>query len=151
MSLGVFKRFILNMQRREQDMSGVFSGGNDHFIFEMEGWLRELEYFLATVSHMKTRLAYVVEKLQDQSLLEEAEVCQNELVEIGNQLQQLRMENKKVMEELPLKLITVHPAVEKKYLQQHKELKAAHLNVKEFFEKVRTHFDQFHEKTRFMA
>lgn len=117
--------------------------GGNHFSFENEAWLRELDFLITEVSYMKILLAIVVELISDKSSLDLAEMYQNKLLDLELALNQNRGVVKKHIETIKLNLITLHPANEKRNSANHNKLRNDVENVERDYIFLKNEFNKF--------
>lgn len=115
----------------------------NHFSFEVDAWLREIDFLIVEVSNMKTLLAVVVELISDQPSLDLAEMYQNKLLDLELCLNSIKEKIKKHLETIKLNLVTLHPANDKKNSVNHNKLRKEVHNVERNYITTKNEFNRY--------
>lgn len=111
--------------------------------FEVEAWIREIDFLIAEIAYMKTLLAMVVDVITDQASLDMAEMYQNKLLDLEMNLNLSKENVKKHKETIMLNLVTLHPANEKKNSENHDKLRKDVHDVESSFITIKDDFNIF--------
>lgn len=117
--------------------------GGSHFNYEVEAWLREMDFIVSEVSYMITRLAFVVDVVNGAQAIADAEVYQNKLLEFHEQLQSIREQIKQHKEMLKLNQVAQHPAYDKKNAALHAKLRKIIVVSEKDYVNIKNDFNKF--------
>lgn len=117
--------------------------GGGHFNYEVDAWLREMDFIVSEVSYMNTRLAFVVDAVNGPQAIADAEVYQNKLLEFHDQLQVIREQIKQHKETLKLNKVAQHPAYDKKNAAIHSKLRKVIVTAEKDYVNIKNDFNKF--------
>ncbi|HRN80056.1 MAG TPA: hypothetical protein PKY29_05095 [Ferruginibacter sp.] len=117
--------------------------GGSHFNYEVDSWLREMDFIVSEVSYMITRLAFVVDAVSAAQAIADAEAYQNKLLEFHEQLQNIREQIKQHKETLKLNKVAHHPAYDKKNATAHNRLRKIIVTAEKDYVSIKNDFNMF--------
>lgn len=117
--------------------------GGSHLNYEVEAWLREMDFMVSEISHMITRLAFVVDIISGDKAIADAEEYQSRLLAFHEQMQGNRELIKEHREILKLNKVAQHPGYGKKNVTNHAKLRKTIVLAEKDYMLVKNDFNSF--------